>query len=278
MRDNLILLIKGFIIGIAKIIPGVSGALLAISLNVYEKGLDVICNFFNNKKENFKFLFYIGIGIVVGIIIFSKVISFCLDKYYFITMMLFAGLVVGGLRSLFKEVNIEVSKIKFSNVLISCLSFGLIFFLTYVNIDNNYVFKDNFVDNIVLFLCGILEALGTVVPGISSTALLMIVGLYNDIIGAIGNITNFSLFAENIKILLPFSLGLVFGIATCSLLINYLLKNFKEKTYWFIIGICFASIVLLLIKAFVETVSIVTFILGIIFLIIGIIASFKLDR
>ena len=133
MRDNLILLVKGFIIGIAKIIPGVSGALLAISLNVYEKGLDVICNFFNNKKENFKFLFYIGIGIVVGIIIFSKVISFCLDKYYFITMMLFAGLVVGGLRSLFKEVNIEVSKIKFSNILISCLSFGLIFFLTYVN-------------------------------------------------------------------------------------------------------------------------------------------------
>ena len=80
--------IKGFIIGIGKIIPGVSGAMLATIMGVYDKSIFYICNFKNNIKAAIKYLFPIGIGVIVSIILFSKIISLCLDKYYVITMLL----------------------------------------------------------------------------------------------------------------------------------------------------------------------------------------------
>ena len=73
---------KGFIIGIGKIIPGVSGAILAISLGVYDKALECISNFKSTKKESIKFLFPIGIGVLLSIIFFSKIISISLNITY----------------------------------------------------------------------------------------------------------------------------------------------------------------------------------------------------
>ena len=83
---------KGFIIGIGKIIPGVSGAMLAAIMGVYDKALYYICNFRKNIKESIKYLSPIAVGILLSIILFSKVISICLDKYYVITMFFFIGL------------------------------------------------------------------------------------------------------------------------------------------------------------------------------------------
>ena len=85
--------VKGFIIGIGKIIPGVSGAMLAISLGVYDKAIYYICNFKNDIKNSFKYLFPLGVGIIISIVLFSKVISLCLNKYYVITMLFFIGLI-----------------------------------------------------------------------------------------------------------------------------------------------------------------------------------------
>ena len=97
--------IKGFIIGIGKIIPGVSGAMLATIMGVYDKSIFYICNFKNNIKTAIKYLFPIGIGVIVSIILFSKIISLCLDKYYVITMLFFIGLIIGGFSFIVNKVN-----------------------------------------------------------------------------------------------------------------------------------------------------------------------------
>ena len=94
---------KGFIIGIGKVIPGVSGALLAISMNVYDKSIYYVKNFNNNRKSSTKFLIPLGIGIVLGIILFSKVINYLLDNHYSMTMFFFIGLIIGTLINLIKE-------------------------------------------------------------------------------------------------------------------------------------------------------------------------------
>lgn len=73
-------LLKGFIIGIGKIIPGVSGSILAITLGVYDKSVEYINNFKHTKKESLKYLLPLGIGIIISIIIFSKIITILLDK------------------------------------------------------------------------------------------------------------------------------------------------------------------------------------------------------
>ena len=94
------LILKGIIIGIGKIIPGVSGSMLAISMGIYQRLIDSINNFFKDTKNNFKFLLKIGIGIIIAIVFFSKLITSCLNKYYLITMFFFIGLIIGSLNDI----------------------------------------------------------------------------------------------------------------------------------------------------------------------------------
>ena len=78
------LFIKGIIIGIGKIIPGVSGSMLAISMGIYEQLVNSVNNLFKDFKKNIKFLAKIGFGIAISIILFSNIILKCLDSYYII--------------------------------------------------------------------------------------------------------------------------------------------------------------------------------------------------
>lgn len=247
---------KGFIVGIGKIIPGVSGAILAISMGIYDKCIEYICNFKCNKKESIKYLFPVVIGIILSIIWFSKIISFCLNKFYFITMMFFVGLIIGGIPAVVKKVGMKDYFVVF-------VSFVFFFLISIGNISNVYCVKDSFIDYIVFFLSGFIEAVGTVVPGISSTALLMIVGTYNNVINAIGNL-------DNIKILIPFAIGFFVGLLLMVKLINYLFSKCKNKVFAFSLGVLLSSIILLVIRSFNDVIDVVSLIIGIIFMLIGI--------
>ena len=252
-------LIKGFIIGIGKILPGVSGALLAILMGVYDKSINYIINFKKNKKESIKYLFPIGIGILLSIILFSKIIYYALNKYYFEVMMLFIGLIIGTTPAITKKIE------KKDNYLI-IISFLIFFFISIINIDNTYIKQNNYIDSLVYFISGITEAIGTVVPGVSSSALLMIEGTYNIIIEAIANVID-------IKVIIPFIIGLIIGLIITIKIINYLLKKYNNKIYSIILGILVSSIILLIIKSFKYKVTIPSLILGLIVLTIGIIIS-----
>ena len=253
-------LLKGFIIGIGKIIPGVSGSVLAITLGVYDKSVEYINNFKHNKKESLKYLLPLGIGIIISIIIFSKIITILLDKYYQITMLFFIGLIIGGLPEIIKKVIVGTS-------------FIIFFIISISNLNSNYILKGNILDIIILFISGLLEAIGTVVPGVSSSALLMILGTYNIILSSIGNITSISVILTNIKIIIPFLLGVFLGIITLIKIIDYLLKKHENKLYSFVLGVLLSSIILLIIKVFKEKITIVELILGIIFLLLGVLIS-----
>lgn len=259
-------LIKGFIIGIGKIIPGVSGSVLAITLGVYDKSVEYLSNIKINRKEKIKYLLPLGIGIIISIIIFSKIIIILLDKYYQITMLFFIGLVLGGIPEIIK-------KTKKENSIITIISFILFFIISITNIDSSYILRGNIIDIIILFISGLLEAFGTIVPGVSSSALLMITGTYNIIISSIGNITNISNILMNIKIIFPFVLGLLLGVIVLIKVINYLLKKYESILYSFVLGVLLSSIILLIIKTFLVETTIIELVLGLIFLLIGIIIS-----
>ena len=250
---------KGFIIGIGKIIPGVSGAMLATIMGVYDKALYYICNFRKNIKESIKYLSPIAVGILLSIILFSKVISICLDKYYVITMFFFIGLVIGGLPFIIDKVN----KKDYS---ITIISFSIFFFLSIFNINNNYTPQNNFIDIIIYILSGLLEAIGTIVPGVSSAALLMIVGTYDQIVYSIGNITN-------IKLIITFSISTIIFILLLMKIVEYLFRKYNNKMYSFVLGVLSSSIILLIIQVFKNKVSIITLSIGLIFMILGIIIA-----
>lgn len=264
-------IIKGFIIGIGKIIPGVSGALLAILMGVYDKSIDYIISFKYNKKESIKYLLPLGIGITLSIIIFSKIINYTINKYYFQTIMLFTGLIIGTIPQITKKTE------KKDNYL-TIISFLILFFISISNINNNYIPKNNYIDILMYTLSGVSEGIGTVFPGVSSSALLMIEGTYNIIIETISNITNIKEIIINIKVLLPFILGLIISIILSIKLIDYLLKKYNNKVYSIILGILLSSIVLLIIQSFKYKVTIIKLLIGLITLIIGITLSTTLKE
>lgn len=264
-------LIKGIIIGIAKIIPGLSGAVLMISFNLYDRALQAITHFLENPKKNFFFLCNLGLGVVIGIVLFSKVISFFLTHYYLYTTMLFLGLIIGGL---------PVIKTKLSNnksvYILSLISFMLMCLITLNNPTNHYIIKNNIIDIIVFFSAGLLEAVGTVLPGISSTALLMLIGVYDNYIFILGNALNITMLGETLYFILPFSIGLLLGIIIISLLVNFLFRTYQKQTFAIILGISLATILSLFIRLFPYLTNFTSIFVSIIMLVIGYLLTKKL--
>ena len=166
-----------------------------------------------------------------------------------------------------------IKKVKKQDNIIVGTSFIIFFIISISNLNSNYILKGNILDIIILFISGLLEAIGTVVPGVSSSALLMILGTYNIILSSIGNITSISVILTNIKIIIPFLLGVFLGIITLIKIIDYLLKKHENKLYSFVLGVLLSSIILLIIKVFKEKITIVELILGIIFLLLGVLIS-----
>lgn len=262
-------IIIGILIGIAKVIPGVSGAVLAISFGIYDRGLRAITHFFNDIKNNFIFLSALALGLFIGVTCFSKIISYMINNYYLIVMLCFTGLVLGGIPIISRK--IPKNKSNFLIALLSCL---IIFLLGISNISNDYTVNNNSLDYIIYFVSGIIEAIGTVIPGISSTALLMIVGVYNIYIDFLANITDITYLIYNFSFILNFSLGLIIGTITVSLIMDYVFNNYKDKTYAFILGISIGSIILMLGKSFIYSFTILELIIGSLLFILGFIISY----
>jgi len=147
----MLLFLKGFVIGIGKIIPGVSGAMLAINFNIYERALDAVTNFFGDWKNNLKFILLLGSGIVCSVIICSNIIMYLLSNYFFITMMFFIGLILGGTYNF--SLNI---KFNCKSIIVVLLIAILFLVLGIGNFNNSYVIKNNMFDNIVFFIGGII--------------------------------------------------------------------------------------------------------------------------
>ena len=181
------LFFKGIIIGIAKIIPGVSGAIVAINFNVYEKLVDALTNFFPNWKANLKFLIILFMGILLSLIFASKFILFLLMKIPFITLMFFIGLLIGGSYNFGKSLTYN-----YKTIIIGLLFFLGFTILSLLNINNNYILGNHFRDNIIFFLGGIIEIMASIFPGISATSLLMLLGIYQHVLELISNIINIS--------------------------------------------------------------------------------------
>ena len=265
------LILKGFFIGIGKIIPGVSGSLIAISLNVYENALYSITNFFEDKKENFMYLFKLAIGILISLVFFSKVIVFLLNNYFVETMMLFIGFIFSSM----SELNYKISKSKIRNKMISFVFFVLVIYIGLIT--NNHSIINNNINFFYLFLSGVIESFSMIVPGISGTALLMMLGTYEHIILTYSNIFDFGMFIINFTSLFPFFIGILFGAYFTIKLINYLFSHYKSNTYSAIKGFSYASIVLMWLKC-KPHLNFTNFISGTVLLILGYFCMKKINQ
>ena len=269
MKMNL--LIKGIIIGIAKIVPGFSGAILMISFGLYDKAIEAITNFFVHPKRNFSFLFSLCIGIGIGIVLFSRVISYFLVNFPLYSSIFLIGLIAGGVPNLKNEVSISRDYLFVVGAMV------VMFFLSFLVGDSVYVVKNTYLDILVFVFSGFLEAVGTVVPGVSSTSLLMLVGVYHYFVKVLGNLFLPSLFYSNLFFLFPFSIGFILGVIIISIFIHYLFTWYRKKTFAVILGISLSTIGLLLFQVVQDIHSFSSFFICVLLFAIGSFITMKLN-
>lgn len=283
---DLILVIKGFIMGIANIIPGVSGGTLALTLGIYEQFIGAISHFFERFKENIRFLIPIFIGMGLAIISMSNVISISFEKYPIPTTLFFMGLVLGGIPMLTGFVKDKKERKEISSYMIAALTFALVIVLAFseqlfggglgdVNLGNISA-----VGYVLLFIVGVVAAATMVIPGVSGSLVLMLLGYYIPIVNTIKDLTKFNNIFSNILILGFFGIGVLVGIVLISKLIEYLLKKYEAKTYFGVLGFVLSSIIAIPVSVYNEigsiTFSVPQVLIGIVFLAIGGFIGYKL--
>ena len=267
--------IYGIIIGIGFIIPGVSGGVLATILGIYDKIIDRLINFSKDIKNNTFYLAPLFLGILGSILLFSKLILYLLDnKLYFISYV-FIGLILGGLPLILKKAKLK--KMKLSNIIVFLITFGVIMSFTFIKGDSFTVNLQslNIIKEVGLFLVGMVAAATMVIPGISGSFVLMLLGYYKPIINTISNLTNFKEIFHNLLILVPFGFGVIIGIVLIAKLIEFLLNKYENLTYSAILGFIVASIfsILLGISAF----NMFSCGIGLIFMALGFIIAYKIS-
>ena len=254
---SILTLLKGFVIGVAKIIPGISGSVLALSLGVYEKVLNIAGNIREIRMRDIIYLFWLMIGILLGITLFAGIVKFFLNKHYLMTMALFIGMIAGGIPSLVLK-----TKFNFQNIGLFIIAFAIIILIEalgsgYGNID---------VNGQLYFNMGITEAFTTLIPGISGTAIFMAFGWYETLLDLF---TGIGLIKTRFSYLLLFVLGFAIVGFIIMKIINYFLNNHTSATYSVILGFMMGSLFLICKDIICLKISVFNGILGVILFIVG---------
>lgn len=284
----IILAIKGFFMGIANIIPGVSGGTIALILGIYEELVERVSNLFKNFIDNMKFIIPIVIGILSSIVIMSGLIKSSYDNFPLPTMMFFVGLVLGGIPMLYGKVKGQKESKKPVNYLIFLITFSLVIIMSL----SDLLFKTNTVIDfsnltplgyVLVFIVGVIAAGTMVIPGISGSLVLMLLGYYYPIINAIHDLVKFKDIFSNMVVLGIFGVGVLIGIVVISKILTILFKNYSIKTYFGVLGFVCASVVAIPISTILELgdigFNIPLCIVSLITLMFGAIISYKLgDR
>lgn len=268
-------IIKGMMIGIANIMPGVSGGTLAVSMGIYDKLIHCITHILSEFKESMKFLLPIFAGAGIALVALTFVIEALFQYYPIPTNLLFIGLIVGGLPPVVTKV--KSHKLSFGHILAGLLFFALVVGMAMMGDNGNRQVTLNLgiVPMIKLVLVGIIAAATMIIPGVSGSMVLLILGYYQPIIQQItafctAVITlDMAEILHGIAILLPFGIGVLIGILGIAKIIEIIFEKYPVYAYCAIIGLIAASPIAILVcsnfagfSVSVLLISIVTFAAG----------------
>lgn len=230
-------MIKGIFIGAGAIVPGVSSGVLCVIFGIYEKLLDAVLNFFKDLKKNFKFLFPIAVGVGIGVLLFSNMLNYLLYEFPIQTKAIFIGLILGTIPSLIREVN-EKATFKPQNVIYLLIALAIGIITVILENKMHIVSNVNGMSAMYLVMCGAIMSLGIVVPGVSSTIILMLLSVYSVYLQSVANLY--------LPVLIPMGIGLVLGSIIVMKLTKKLLEKYYAQTFYSIIGFTIGSIFVLL--------------------------------
>ena len=244
--DSIKTFVKGMIMGAANVFP-ISSGTVSLVLGVFERFINAINslrikNFkllfkgeFTQfgKRTDFRFLITIVLGLLAGMVLTSIFLKQTLNSYKVYTWSFFIGLIIASVVYVMKSID----KVNVKNILFVVAGMVISFFLS---IKSNPYPNDNF---FYLFLCGIIGATGMVVPGVSGSHLMLLMGNYELIVTkGIPEMTKASTFVDGASILLPFVLGALVSIVMFSHLLAWLMREYRDSTLSVLAGFMLGSL------------------------------------
>ena len=267
-KDNyLITALKGLIVGASMLVPGVSGGSMAMILGIYDKLVRAVSSFFKNILGNVIFLGTFVLGAGIGMILFASPLGKLTENYNMIMMYFFMGAVAGGIPLIYKSSKVQkVTSKEIFYIFIGALITLLINFIP----EGIFDFTGGLTLGSLgmLALGGIVIAIALILPGISVSYMLLVLGMYTETMNAIKNLY--------FPYLIPLALGVLLGVALTTRILETTMNKYPEKTYLIILGFIIGSVVMVFpgIPAGLELIICpIMFLLG--FIIIKKISSFQ---
>ena len=280
------LILKGVMMGVANIIPGVSGGTMAVSMGIYDKIIHAATHIISEFKKSMELLLPIVLGMAIGIVALARILEYMFARVPFQTNMLFVGLIIGGLPAIAGRV--KGKTIRLGHILVCLLFFLVVAGLAMMGEQEGAAadLSFNAVNIVKLFGVGIIASATMVIPGVSGSMMLMLMGYYNPILNAINdfidNLVRFHVpgILDGCKVLVPFGIGVVVGIVAIAKLIEIIFQKFPEHAYWAIIGLIAASPVAIFLMNGGINVAVLSvgFLMGLASLAVGIFISLKLGE
>ena len=245
--DFIRLIVIGVILGVANVIPGVSGGTLAVVFNIYDRLISVIT--LNVKKilSEWKFILPLVAGMGLGIILFSKAITFLFENYPVQTNWFFIGIILGSIPMIAKRLMIaskasssETGKIPVSAIVCGVLALAVMAIMTYANVAESGAPIQTELTPLLavkLFIGLACATIAMIIPGISGSFLMLVVGIYSTVIAAISDF--------NIPLLIPAVIGGVIGLLGGAKLVRFLMAKVPAQTYGAIMGLVLGSILVI---------------------------------
>lgn len=280
IMNFLIDLIKGIFVGVANVIPGVSGGTMAVSFGIYDKLLSSISNLFKSFKKSITTLLPIAIGMVIGIIGFTFIIPVILKSQPFMTAAAFTGLIFGGIPMIVKALKSGWDNDAHKSIAVNVIL--LIVFTAFAVIlpflggegESGILLTANLITIFKMFFLGVIASATMIIPGVSGSLVLMILGYYFGVINAVKDFItalknlDISGMIDRALLLAPFAIGCLIGIFFISKLIKWLFEHFCSATYSAILGLILSSPVSIFCKVQEEyglqETSVVQIVIGII--------------
>lgn len=303
-------ILKGAVMGIANVIPGVSGGTMAVAMGIYDKLIHALTHLFKEFKKSVITVLPIGIGMLIGIAGLSMIIDWMFGVIPIQTNLLFIGLILGGVPMIYSRV--KGAKIKPYHVIGFIAFFALVVGLSFVQSStekqkaeieaakeaakeeavaeesdsdfSDYDITFNVPDTAKYLGAGVVASATMVIPGVSGSMMMMVMGLYELIIASISTLIK-ALLAGNIAVVLktlcvlaPFGVGAIVGLFVIAKLIEMLLNKCPVMTFYCILGLIIGSPIAIIVVnsdifAAINAVSIIT---GIVTFAIGAVIAFFL--
>lgn len=228
---------RGVMMGVSDLVPGVSGGTIAVILGIYDQLIASINGLLSKDwKKHLSFLIPLAIGVACSLLAFSHLMKWLMEYYESLTYYFFLGLIIGILPFLFRKSK-AFTMFRWHHAALLILGIVLVSLIPIDQSEGAVMTDLSFSAYILLFFSGIIASAAMILPGISGSFVLLVLGTYKTVIHAVTVL--------DLKIMVTVAIGIGIGILSMSKLIHFFLTHFRTATFAFIIGLVIGSVFLI---------------------------------